>query len=282
MKQYLDILDRILKEGKLKHNRTGVETLSISGTMIEFDMSTGKFPLLTTKKMGLKNICAELEMFIKGIANKEFLQERNCHIWDEWANPTKVPYGNDEESKRKMLEEKDLGKIYGYQWNNFNDSGINQLKNVIETLKTNPSDRRMLVSAWNPQQLGEMALPPCHYCFQLLSNDGYVDLLWNQRSSDFPLGVPYDLASYAMLLTLICQQVKMKPGKVIGFFADSHIYVNQIEGVKEQLKRTPLEQPSVKILNASDPNWTIWDWKYTDFELLDYQSHPAIKFPVAV
>lgn len=282
MKQYLDILDRILKEGKLKHNRTGVDTLSISGSMIEFDMSTGKFPLLTTKKMGLKNICAELEMFIKGIANKEFLQERNCHIWDEWANPAKVPYGNDEESKRKMLEEKDLGKIYGYQWNNFNDSGINQLKNVIETLKTNPSDRRMLVSAWNPQQLGEMALPPCHYCFQLLSNDGYVDLLWNQRSSDFPLGVPYDLASYAMLLTLICQQVKMKPGKVIGFFADSHIYVNQIEGVKEQLKRTPLKQPSVKILNAEDPNWTIWDWKYTDFELLDYQSHPAIKFPVAV
>lgn len=282
MKQYLDILDRILKEGKLKHNRTGVDTLSISGSMIEFDMSTGKFPLLTTKKMGLKNICAELEMFIKGITNKEFLQERSCHIWDEWSNPAKVPYGNDEESKRKMLEEKDLGKIYGYQWNNFNDSGINQLKNVIETLKTNPSDRRMLVSAWNPQQLGEMALPPCHYCFQLLSNDGYVDLLWNQRSSDFPLGVPYDLASYAMLLTLICQQVKMKPGKVIGFFADSHIYVNQIEGVKEQLKRTPLEQPSVKILNVEDPNWTIWDWKYTDFELLNYQSHPAIKFPVAV
>jgi thymidylate synthase len=282
MKQYLDILDRILKEGKLKHNRTGVDTLSISGSMIEFDMSTGKFPLLTTKKMGLKNICAELEMFIKGIASKEFLQERNCHIWDEWANPAKVPYGNDDESKRKMFEEKDLGKIYGYQWNNFNDSGINQLKNVIETLQKNPSDRRMLVSAWNPQQLGEMALPPCHYCFQLLSNDGYVDLLWNQRSSDFPLGVPYDLASYAMLLTLICQQVKMKPGKVIGFFADSHIYVNQIEGVKEQLTRTPLEQPSVKILNAEDPNWTIWDWKYTDFELLDYQSHPAIKFPVAV
>ena len=282
MKQYLDILDRILKEGKLKHNRTGVDTLSISGSMIEFDMSTGKFPLLTTKKMGLKNICAELEMFIKGIASKEFLQERNCHIWDEWANPAKVPYGNDDESKRKMFEEKDLGKIYGYQWNNFNDSGINQLKNVIETLQKNPSDRRMLVSAWNPQQLGEMALPPCHYCFQLLSNDGYVDLLWNQRSSDFPLGVPYDLASYAMLLTLICQQVKMKPGKVIGFFADSHIYVNQIEGVKEQLKRTPLEQPSVKILNAADPNWTIWDWKYTDFELLDYQSHPGIKFPVAV
>ena len=282
MKQYLDILDRILKEGKLKHNRTGVDTLSISGSMIEFDMSTGKFPLLTTKKMGLKNICAELEMFIKGIANKEFLKERNCHIWDEWANPAKVPYGNDEATKAKMAAENNLGKIYGYQWNNFNDSGINQLKNVIHTLQTNPNDRRMLVSAWNPQQLDQMALPPCHYCFQLLSNEGYVDLLWNQRSSDFPLGVPYDLASYAMLLTLICKQVKMKPGKVIGFFADSHIYVNQIDGVKEQLQREPMTPPSVEILNAEDPNWTIWDWKYTDFELKDYRSHPSIKFPVAV
>lgn len=282
MKQYLDILERILNEGKIKHNRTGIDTLSISGSMIEFDMSSGKFPLLTTKKMGLKNICAELEMFIHGIADKTYLQERNCHIWDEWANPAKVPYGNDEETKAKMKSETDLGKIYGYQWNNFNDSGINQLKNVIETLKTNPTDRRMIVSAWNPQQLGEMALPPCHYCFQLLSNDGYVDLLWNQRSSDFPLGVPYDLASYAMLLTLICKQVGMKPGKVIGFFADSHIYVNQIDMVKTQLERTPFESPSVEILNADDPNWTIWDWKYTDFELKNYNSHSALKAPVAV
>lgn len=250
--------------------------------MIEFDMSTGKFPLLTTKKMGLKNICAELEMFIHGIADKTYLQERNCHIWDEWANPAKVPYGNDDETKAKMKSETDLGKIYGYQWNNFNDSGINQLKNVIETLKTNPTDRRMIVSAWNPQQLGEMALPPCHYCFQLLSNDGYVDLLWNQRSSDFPLGVPYDLASYAMFLTLICKQVGMKPGKIIGFFADSHIYVNQIDMVKTQLERTPFESPTVEILNADDPNWTIWDWKYTDFELKNYNSHSALKAPVAV
>lgn len=282
MKQYLDILERILNEGKIKHNRTGVDTLSISGSMIEFDMSTGKFPLLTTKKMGLKNICAELEMFIHGIADKTYLQERNCHIWDEWANPAKVPYGNDDETKAKMKSETDLGKIYGYQWNNFNDSGINQLKNVIETLKSNPTDRRMIVSAWNPQQLGEMALPPCHYCFQLLSNDGYVDLLWNQRSSDFPLGVPYDLASYAMLLTLICKQVGMKPGKIIGFFADSHIYVNQIDMVKTQLERTPFESPTVEILNADDPNWTIWDWKYTDFELKNYNSHSALKAPVAV
>lgn len=282
MKQYLDNLKRILSEGKLKHNRTGVDTLSVSGTMIEFDMSSGKFPLLTTKKMGLKNICAELEMFIHGIADKKYLQERNCHIWDEWANPAKVPYGNDDATKEKMKAETDLGKIYGYQWNNFNDSGINQLKNVIETLKTNPTDRRMLVTAWNPQQLNEMALPPCHYCFQLLSNDGYVDLLWNQRSCDYPLGVPYDMASYAMLLTLICKQVNMKPGKLIGFLADSHIYVNQIDAVKEQITREPYELPSIKILNADNPDWTIWDWKYDDFELENYTYHPSIKMTVAV
>lgn len=282
MKQYLDNLKRILNEGKIKHNRTGIDTISLSGTMIEFDMSTGKFPLLTTKKMGLKNICAELEMFIHGIADKKYLQERNCHIWDEWANPKKVPYGNDEETKAKMKAETDLGKIYGYQWVNFNDSGINQLQNVINTLKTNPTDRRMLVTAWNPQQLDEMALPPCHYCFQLLSNDGCVDLLWNQRSCDYPLGVPYDLASYAMLLTLICKQVNMKPGKVIGFLADSHIYVNQIDMVKEQLTREPFESPSVEILNSNNPNWTIFDWKYTDFKLNNYKSHDKLTAPVAV
>ena len=281
MKQYLDILSRILKEGKLKHNRTGVDTLSVSGTMLEFDMSDGTFPLMTTKKMGLKTISAELEMFIHGGKSKKFLQDRNCHIWDSWCNPKKVPYGTDDDTKAKMLAEDDLGPIYGSQWVDFNGSGINQLRNAIEKLKTDPTDRRMIVSAWNPQQLGEMALPPCHYCFQLLSNDGYVDLLWNQRSSDFPIGVPFDIASYAMLLTLICTETGMKPGKLIGFFADSHIYVNQVEGVKEQLAREPYPLPSVKILNTR-PGWKIEDWHYTDFELNNYQCHPAIKMPVAV
>lgn len=282
MKQYLEVLNRILTEGKIKHNRTGVDTLSVSGTMLEFDMSTGKFPLMTTKKMGLKNICTELEMFLHGITDKKFLQDRNCHIWDDWCNPKKVPYGTDDVTKQKMKDESDLGPIYGSQWVNFNGEGVNQLQKVLDTLKTNPTDRRMIVSAWNPLKLDQMALPPCHYCYQILCNDGYVDLLWNQRSSDYPIGVPYDIASYAMLLTLICKQVNMKPGKLIGFFADSHIYVNQIEGVKEQLSREPYELPTVKITNADDPNWTIWDWKYTDFTLENYQCHPAIKMPVAV
>ena len=281
MKQYLDIMKSILDNGTLKHNRTGIDTISYPCQFLRHDMREG-FPLLTTKKVGLKTVCGELEMFIKGITSKKFLQERNVKIWNEWANPAKVPYGNDEATKIKMAAEDDLGKIYGYQWNNFNDSGINQLKNVIHTLQTNPTDRRMLVSAWNPQQLDQMALPPCHFCFQLISDGEYIDLLWSQRSADWFLGVAFDLASYAMLLTLICKQVNMKPRYLAGSFADAHIYVNHLEQVKEQLSRTPYELPTVKILNAEDPSWTIWDWKYTDFELENYTCHPAIKAPVAV
>lgn len=279
MKQYLDLLDRVLTNGKVKHNRTGIDTISTTGQMLQFDMSTGKFPLLTTKKMGLKNICAELEMFIKGNTSKKFLQDRNCHIWDEWCNPEKVPYGHDDETKRKMAAEDDLGFIYGYQWVNFNSQGCNQLKKAIETLKTNPTDRRMIVSAWNPLQLDKMALPPCHYVFQLVSDGDTVDLCFNMRSVDSFLGMPYDIASYGMLLTLICKETGLKPGILTGFFADCHIYSNHIEQVKEQLTRTPYESPTVTI---PDSNFSIWDWKYTDFTLDNYNCYPAIKAPVAV
>ena len=281
MKQYLDLLKNILDNGTLKHNRTGVDTISYPCQFLRHDMREG-FPLLTTKKVGLKTVCGELEMFIKGEHSKKFLHERNVKIWNAWCNPQKVPYSTDPEQQKLMEAEDDLGKIYGYQWNNFNDSGVNQLKNAIETLKTNPTDRRMLVSAWNPLQLNEMALPPCHFCFQLISDGEYVDLLWSQRSADTLLGVPYDLASYAMLLTLICHQVKMKPRFLAASFGDAHIYVNHLEQVKEQLSREPYKLPTVKILNADDPDWTIWDWKYTDFELENYQSHPAIKALIAV
>ena len=281
MKQYLDLLKNILDNGTLKHNRTDVDTISYPCQFLRHDMRTG-FPLLTTKKMGLKNICAELEMFIQGIASKKFLHDRGCHIWDSWANPAKVPYGHDKETKKRMFEEDDLGECYGYTWNNWNNTGFNQLKHVIETLKINPTDRRMIVTAWNPERLNHMALPPCHFCFQLISDGEYADLLWSQRSADTLLGVPYDLASYAMLLTLICHQVKMKPRFLAASFGDAHIYVNHIEQVKEQLSREPYKLPTVKILNADDPDWTIWDWKYTDFELVNYRCHPPIKAPVAV
>lgn len=281
MKQYLDLLKNILDNGTLKHNRTGVDTLSYPCQFLRHDMREG-FPLLTTKKVSLKTVCGELEMFIKGEHSKKFLHERNVKIWNKWCNPQKVPYSTYPEQQKLMETEDDLGKIYGYQWNNFNDSGVNQLKNAIETLKTNPTDRRMLVSAWNPLQLNEMALPPCHFCFQLISDGEYVDLIWNQRSLDAFLGGGFDLASYGMLLTLICHQVKMKPRFLAASFGDAHIYVNHFEQVKEQLSREPYKLPTVKILNADDPDWTIWDWKYTDFELENYQSHPAIKAQIAI
>lgn len=271
----------ILETGTLKHNRTGIDTISAPCQFLRHDMRTG-FPLLTTKKVGLKTVCGELEMFIKGEHSKNFLHERNVKIWDEWCNPQKVPYGHDEETQIKMREEDDLGEIYGVNWNNWNNTGLNQLKNAIETLKTNPTDRRMIVSAWNPERLNYMALPPCHFCFQLISDGEYVDLLWNQRSLDTFLGGGFDLASYGMLLTLICHQVKMTPRFLAASFGDAHIYVNHLDQVKEQLTREPYPLPTVKILNADNPDWTIWDWKYTDFDLIDYQCHPAIKAPIAV
>lgn len=281
MRQYLDLMKTILETGTMKHNRTGIDTISAPCQFLRHDMRSG-FPLLTTKKVGLKTVCGELEMFIKGEHSKKFLHERNVKIWDEWANPQKVPYGHNEEIQRKMREEDDLGEIYGVNWNNWNNTGLNQLRNVIETLKTNPTDRRMIVSAWNPERLDHMALPPCHYCFQLISDGEYVDLIWNQRSLDTFLGGGFDLASYGMLLTLICHQVKMTPRFLAASFGDAHIYVNHIDQVKEQLSREPYPLPTVKILNADDPDWTIWDWKYTDFELLNYQCHPAIKAPIAI
>lgn len=294
MQEYLNILRNIRKYGKRKHNRTGIDTYSISGAMFEHDLREG-FPLLTTKQMPPKTIFAELEGFIKGITDKQWYKDRKCNIWNEWCNPQRVPYANDKETKKLMYEENDLGKIYGYQWNNFNDSGVNQLQNVLETLKTNPYDRRMIAMAWNPCQLNQMALPPCHYGFQLLSDGEYVDLLWNQRSVDTFLGLPFNIASYAMLLTLIAEQVGMIPRKLIGFLADVHLYENQMDCADEQLTRTPFNLPNIKVIKLTDfaingnasatdinKDWTIWDWKYTQFELINYQCHDKITCEVAV
>lgn len=281
MKAYLDYLQYVLDNGVKTKNRTGIDTIACSGYMLVHDMKDG-FPLLTTKKMGIRNIASELEMFIKGITSKKFLQDRKNHIWDEWCNPKKVPYGNDEETKAKMAAEDDLGPIYGAQWVNFNGDSEkgNQLKNVIETIKKDPTSRRLIVSAWNPLQLDQMALPPCHLGFELLCypEQGTMDIIWAQRSCDSFLGVPYDLASYALLLTLICKETDYKPGKVLGMLGNCHIYENHLDVVKEQLTRTPHKLPTIEIENFT----SIWDWKYSDVKLLNYESEGKLVGAIAV
>ncbi len=290
MKEYLDIVKKILNEGVWKDNRTGVRTLAIAGAMFEHDMSKG-FPLLTTKQMPTKIIKVELEGFIKGITDKRWYQKRGCHIWDEWCNPTKVPYGNDEETKKKMLEEPDLGSIYGFQWRHFGadyegldksheGKGIDQLKKLVNTLKTNPNDRRMIVMAWNPSHLYQQALPPCHYGFQVTVINNKLNLMWNQRSVDTMLGLPFNIASYGLLLHLLAKETGFEEGKLIGFLGDVHIYENHIEGAKEQISREP--KPLCQIVTE---NFTsIFDWNHEQTNAVGYKDnhHPKIEFPIAV
>lgn len=290
MKAYLDIVSRVLKEGVRKTTRQGVDAHSLAGMMFEHDMQKG-FPLLTTKKMPFRLISSELEFFIKGMTDKQWLLDQNNHIWDEWANPKKAPYGHDVESKKRMLEERDLGAIYGFQWRHFNakyenyDSdytgqGVDQLKNVVDTLKKNPDDRRMIVSAWNPSMLGEMGLPPCHFVWQVTVLNGKLNLLWTQRSVDVMLGLPFNIASYATLLHLLAKESGLEEGRLIGFLGDVHIYDNHVEGAKEQLSRE-VEKYSLPTLETK--NFTsIFDWTYEDTEVKDYESYPRIKFPIAV
>jgi thymidylate synthase len=281
-KQYLELLEKTLSNGIRKSNRTGVDTIVHPyPVMIQHDMSLG-FPLLTTKQVSFKQIRVELEGFIRGIMIKSWYQKRGCTIWDEWCNPQKVPYGNDEDTKRKMLETNDLGKIYGYQWRNFNGQGYDQLKKIIDTLRTNPDDRRMLCVAWNPNHLDQQALPPCHWAFEIQHINGTLNLMWHQRSCDGPLGCPYNLASYSLLLHLICKETRMKEGIVTGVFNDFHIYENQIEGVNEQLSRDP---DKYKFCKIETPNFTnIFDWDYTLTKSVGYKDnhYPKISMPVAV
>ncbi len=290
MKSYLEVVKKVLEQGERKANRTGIDTLVVAGVMFEHDMSLG-FPLLTTKKMPFKLIASELEFFIKGLTDKQWLQEHNNHIWDEWASPLKVPYGHDEDTKAKMMAERDLGPIYGFQWRHFNapykdyqadytNQGVDQFKNLIETIKNNPGDRRMIVNAWNPCQLSQMALPPCHYGFQITVINNKLNLLWNQRSEDVMLGMPFNIASYALLLHLLAKETGLQEGRLIGFLADTHIYVNHTQGAKEQLSRDPERFPLPKIETV---NFTsIFDWKAEDSQIKDYQSYDKINFDIAV
>jgi len=290
MDTYLNIVKKILDEGVWKDNRTGVKTLAIAGAMFEHDMSKG-FPLLTTKKVPFKNIASELQFFINGVTDKKWLQERNNHIWDEWASPLKAPYAHTEEAKKKMMEERDLGPIYGFQWRHFNANyenfdtnyegkGVDQLKRVIDKLKSDPNDRRMIVMAWNPLQIQTMALPPCHYGFQITVIGDKLNLLWNQRSVDTMLGLPFNIASYALLLHLLAKEAGLKEGKLVGFLADVHIYENHLAGAKEQLARDQnlYKLPTIK----TEPFTNIFDWKSTDTIIENYTSHPPIKFDIAV
>ncbi len=290
MKNYLEIVKTVLEKGEKKQDRTGTGTISIPGVMFEHEMSDG-FPLLTTKKVPFRLISTELEFFIKGITDKQWLIDKNNHIWDEWCNPKKVAYGHDEDTKKKMSEERDLGAIYGFQWRHFNgeyknyDSdytgqGVDQLKKLVDKIKSDPSDRRMIISAWNPSMLDQMALPPCHYLFQVIINNDKLNLLWNQRSVDVMLGLPFNIASYATLLHLLSKETGYQEGKLVGFLADTHIYSNHVEGAKEQLERDP-NKYSLPQINTE--NFTsIFDWNAEDSEIIDYKSYPRIKFNIAV
>lgn len=288
MKAYIDIVNKILNIGVRKQNRTGIDAITLPGAMFEHDMNEG-FPLLTTKSVPFRLVSSELEFFIKGITDKKWLQDRNNHIWDEWCNPELVPYGHDPDTKEKMKEELDLGCVYGWQWRNFGASyvdyksppvghGVDQLKNLVNKLKSDPSDRRMIVSAWNPVDIKRMALPPCHYGFQVTVVAGKLNLLWNQRSVDVALGLPFNIASYGLLLHLLAKESNLQEGKLVGFLADTHIYINHIDGIKQQIQRDPYKIPNIVTDNFSD----IFSWNYTDSHIENYQHHPKIPFEIAV
>ena len=263
MKQYIDTLSHVLKNGATKEDRTGTGTISIFGHQMRFDLSKG-FPLVTTKKLHLKSIIHELLWFIAGDTNTKYLTDNNVRIWNEWAD-----------------ENGDLGKIYGHQWRSWTaeNRNIDQLTNVIESLKKNPNSRRHIVSAWNVGDLDKMALPPCHILFQFYVANNKLSCQLYQRSADLFLGVPFNIASYALFTMMIAQVTGYELGDFIHTLGDAHIYSNHIEQVKLQISRTPYELPQMKI-NADVKN--IFDFKYKDFELVNYEAHPHIKGKVAV
>ena len=264
MQQYLDLLQRILTEGQKKEDRTGTGTISVFGHQMRFNLSEG-FPVLTTKKLHLKSIIYELLWFIQGDTNTKYLQDNGVRIWNEWAD-----------------ENGDLGHIYGYQWRSWPDytgGSIDQLTEVINTIKQNPDSRRMIVSSWNVADLPNMNLPPCHAFFQFYVANGKVSLQLYQRSADVFLGVPFNIASYALLLQMVAQVTNLQAGDFIHTLGDAHIYLNHIEQVKLQLSRNTLNLPKMHI----NPNKkSIFDFEYADFYLQNYDAHPHIKGDVSI
>lgn len=264
MKQYLDLLQYILNHGTVKSDRTGTGTKSVFGYQMRFDLSEG-FPLLTTKKVHLRSIIYELLWFIKGDTNIKYLHDHNVTIWDEWADAD----GN-------------LGPVYGHQWRSWpapDGRTIDQLSDVLHSLKTNPDSRRHIVSAWNPAEVDRMALPPCHTLFQFYVADGRLSCQLYQRSADVFLGVPFNIASYALLTMMVAQECGYTPGDFVHTFGDVHIYLNHMDQVHEQLSRTPRALPEM-ILNPEVRS--VFDFDYPDFKLEGYDPWPAIKAPVAV
>ncbi|MBO5719217.1 MAG: thymidylate synthase [Bacteroidales bacterium] len=264
MKQYLDLLQRVLDEGQVKHDRTGTGTKSVFGHQMRFNLEEG-FPVLTTKKLHLKSIIYELLWFLKGDTNARYLQENGVRIWNEWADPD----GN-------------LGHIYGYQWRSWPDykgGFIDQISNAVNDIKNNPDSRRIIVSSWNVADLDNMNLPPCHAFFQFYVCNGRLSLQLYQRSADIFLGVPFNIASYALLLKMMAQVCGLKAGDFIHTLGDAHIYLNHMEQVQLQLSRDPRPLPEM-LINPSIDN--IFDFKYEDFELVNYDPHPHIKGVVSV
>lgn len=264
MQQYLDLLSRILNEGVHKGDRTGTGTLSVFGNQMRFELRDG-FPLLTTKKLHLKSIIYELLWFLRGDTNVHYLQEHGVRIWNEWAD-----------------ENGELGPVYGHQWRSWPDykgGTIDQITNVLEQIKHNPNSRRMLVTAWNPAEVEEMALPPCHCLFQFYVADGRLSLQLYQRSADTFLGVPFNIASYALLLQMMAQVTGLEAGEFIHTTGDTHLYSNHLEQAKLQLTRTPRPLPKMKI-NPDVKD--LFAFKYEDFELIDYNPYPHISAEVAV
>ncbi|MBX4200722.1 thymidylate synthase [Candidatus Parcubacteria bacterium] len=274
MKQYLEALKKIMDEGTDRPDRTGVGSRAIFGVPMRFNMADG-FPAMTTKKLAFDVMKAELLWFLSGSSDNKILNEMGCHIWDGNAN---ADYW-----KPKAKFEGDLGRVYGVQWrawkSPYNDTPIDQIAQVIEKLKKNPTDRRMIVTAWNPAELDMMALPPCHLLFQFFAIDGKLSLMMYQRSCDTFLGIPFNIASYSLLLHMIAQVTGLKAHEFILMMADAHIYLNHFEQVKEQLAREPYALPKLW-LNPDVKN--IDDFKMEDIKLVDYKYHPTIKAPMAV
>lgn len=264
LQQYLQLLEDILENGVQKDDRTGVGTLSVFGRQLRFDLQKG-FPLLTTKKLHIRSIIYELLWFLKGDTNVRYLQENGVTIWDEWAD-----------------ENGELGPVYGAQWRSWKGADgktVDQISEVIEQIKTNPNSRRLLVNAWNVAEIDKMKLPPCHYAFQFYVANGKLSCMWQQRSVDTFLGLPFNIASYALLTHMMAQQCDLEVGELIFTGGDVHLYMNHLEQAKLQLTREPRPLPKLIIKRKPD---SIFEYEFDDFEIVDYDPHPHIKAPVAV